>query len=169
MKVLITGTPGSGKTAVAETLQGMGCTSFDGEKVPELVRLEIKATGEPAEWPTGFVDWNYYAWNIKREPLEALLAKDENVFVGLSGTNLTTFFPLFDKIIALSVKDEILGERLRARKTHEFGQIEADVQRTMAINFERTASYVAEGAVVIENTGTIEMTANAILAMCRDT
>ena len=164
MKILITGTPGSGKSAVSKFLKDAGFNSYDGETVDGLVRLEVKETGEPTNWPNGEVDWNYYAWNINGNILHYLLDTQGDVYVGISASNLDKFVHLFDKVYVLHVSNDMLENRLRNRKVHEFGQTDADIIRTLRINEERTQSYVKMGAVKIDNSRTLQEVARDITA-----
>jgi len=166
MKVLITGSPGSGKTTIADALSTAGFNSYDGEAVDGLIRLEIATTGEPADWPEGHVDWDYYAWNIQADVLTKLLASKEAIFVAMSTSNLSEFKPYFDKVIVLSVNNEALGRRLRARTTHEFGQTETNIQRWVDRNRSVTEKHAQEGGVVLDSSKPISEVIQDILSVC---
>ena len=114
MNVLITGSSGTGKSTVIKELKRRGYTAIDGDEEPGLSRLEIQETGEPTDWPDGFVDWSFYAWNLNETVLKQLLQKDETVFFGTISGNQADYYSLFEKIIVLTVSPE---EHLRRMKT----------------------------------------------------
>ncbi len=169
MKILITGSPGSGKSAVAYALKVAGYASYDGEEVQGLIRLEVKATSEPADWPGGHIDWNYYAWNIQKDVLKDLLATHQDVFLALTASNIDDFLPLFDKVLVLSVPDDELSRRLRARTTHEYGQDDADITRWVRHNQKVLSSYIEKGAIFIDNSGVLDITVSGILELWNNT
>ena len=163
-KVLVTGTPGSGKSTITRAIAERGFRAYDLDDFPDLIRLEVKGTGEPAKWPEGEVDWNYYAWNIQRKPFLRMLDGQEDLYIGVSATNLAEFYLYFDKIFALVVDDGLLSRRLRERDAHEFGQTEADIRRFIAINHDRTSQYIAAGAIPVNNVQSVEKVADFIIA-----
>lgn len=166
MKAFITGTPGSGKSTIVNAIQGLGYRGIDLDNFPSAVRLEIAATGEPADWPTGPVDWSRYAYNIQGYGLKYLLDADKDTFVAASTTNQQKFYHFFDRIFALSVDDATLERQLKERNVHEFGQTPEDIARFISINQTRTERYRQEGAIIIDNTRPPDIVAQQILSIC---
>ncbi len=166
MKVLITGTPGSGKSTIVETIQELGYRGVDLDNFPQAVRLEIAATGEPTEWPDGPVDWNHYAWNMQEQGLKEVLDSDKDVFVAASANNQQKFYALFDRVFALSVDDATLEHQLKERDVHEFGQTDADIAHHVSLNQIGIKQYGQDGAIVIDNMRPREVVAKQILSIC---
>ncbi len=82
MKIFISASSGVGKTAIVNELKSRGYVAYDADdRSLELTRLEIKETGEPVEWPKGYVDWHYYSWNADEKRLKELLASDDTGFI----------------------------------------------------------------------------------------
>src|SRR6478609_3234696 len=102
-KYLITGAAGSGKSTTIGALQDRGFSAYDTDDLPEVTRLQERATGRFVDWPKGPADFSKNAWNWQEKGLKKLLASDETVFVGASVANQQEFYPLFDTIFALIV------------------------------------------------------------------
>ncbi len=154
-RYLITGRPGTGKSTITEALAAQGHNAYDLEEVPGVVRLEVKATGESAEWPTGYVDWDYYAWNLQEAPLIQFLdsQEDTETFVSVSATNQERFYHLFDKVFALTIDSpDTLRSRLENRDVHEFNQGPENIQRNIERYEQRTREYQASGCIMLDNT-----------------
>ena len=163
MKVLITGSSTVGKSTVARELQLRGYTAIDGDEEPGLARLEVKATGEPTEWPTGYVDWSYYSWNLQEPVLKKVLARDDTVFlVGISG-NQPNFYPLFDKLIVLTVNQEEYARRLKNRPRREAGDSDENMQDRLQKYPILLQRFLDSGAIAIDASGTTDQTVDTIL------
>lgn len=166
-RYLITGRPGTGKSEVTKALAERGYNAHDLEEVPGIVRLEVKATGEPTDWPEGYVDWDYYAWNIHGGNLEKFLGAQgaKDVFVSVSATNQSQFYHLFDKVFALVVSDpQEHRRRLKSRNVHEFGQTDENIERNIAASAQKTAKYIADGAIAVDNARPVDIVVNDIVA-----
>ena len=170
MKVLITGTPGTGKSTITEALGATtGWPAYDIEEQQAVVRLEDRATGQPTTWPEGFVDWNIYAWNLQERPLIDLLDSQDNAIYGVSATNQASFYRLFDFVFALAVSDASLESRLRSRTVpHHHGQGEDNIKRTVSRNQQRIAHYASEGAIIIDNEPAVPTVVKNILDIIHD-
>jgi dephospho-CoA kinase len=163
MKVFITASSGVGKTAVIGELKSRSYTAYDADdRDLHLTRLEVKETGEPVEWPKGFVDWHYYSWNADEERLKELLANDETVFLcGFLG-NQEKLYRYFDKLIALAIDPTEHRRRLYSRHKREFGDDEQNNQRRLDKYTEHMAKFEASGFIIIDNSGPITKTADKI-------
>lgn len=163
MKVFLTASSGVGKTAVISELIKRGYTAYDADNRDlYLTRLEVAETGEPAEWPEGFVDWHYYSWNADENRLNELLAVSETVFIaGLLG-NQEKLYHYFDKLIALDVNPEEHERRLRARPKREFGDDEQNIQRRLEKYSMQMAKFKASGFVVVNNSSSVPSTVDQI-------
>lgn len=165
MKVLITGSSTVGKSTVAAELQRRGFNSIDGDEYPELVRLEDKMTGEPVEWPVGYVDWSKYSWNLQEKRLNEVLAQDDVVFfVGIFG-NQPDYYHLFDHLIVLTIVPDEYERRLKNRPRREVGdndQNMADRIRKYPVLLQR---FIDSGAKPVDASGTVVQTTDTILDM----
>jgi broad-specificity NMP kinase len=165
MKVLITGSSTTGKTSVIHELQRRGYTAVDGDNDPELVRLEVKETGEPARWPRGYVDWSYYSWNLQKPALEKILAQDETVIIGGIFGNQADFYGLFDMLIVLTMDSGTYGDRLKHRPRREVGDHDLnmdDRKRKYPVILKR---FLDAGAIPVTNDGTVGETADKIIKL----
>lgn len=166
MHVYITATSGVGKTTVTDELRARGYTAYDTDNVPGLTRLEIKETGEPAEWPKGYVDWSYYSWNLQQEMLDEVLNSSESVFLsGLCG-NQPDFYTRFGKLIVLTIDPEEHERRLRNRPAREAGDDEQNIQERLRKYPMLLQRFLDSGAILVDNSGSVERTVDEILRMC---
>ncbi len=164
MKIFITATSGVGKTAVIEELAKRGYTAYDADdRNLKLTRLEIKDTGEPAEWPLGFVDWHYYSWNAKEDGLKELLKSNETVVIAGQLGNQENFYPYFDKLITLTIDPTEHERRLRARPKRNVGDDERNIQRRLETYSKQMEQYIASGFVPVDNSTPVKETVDQIL------
>lgn len=163
VKVFITASSGVGKTAVVDELKNRGFTAYDvDDRDLHLTRLEIRETGEPVEWPKGYVDWSYYSWNADEVRLQELLATDELVFVAGFLGNQEGLYHYFDKLIALTIAPAEHERRLRTRPKREAGDDEQNIQRRLEKYATHIDKFVASGFILIDNTGPVSSTVDRI-------
>lgn len=164
MKVFITAVSGVGKSAVVSELVGRGYTAYDADdRELKLTRLEVKETGEPVEWPKGFVDWSYYSWNADEDRLQQLLASNDTVFVAGFLGNQENLYHYFDKLIALTIDNPAEHERrLRTRTQREVGDDELNNQRRLERYSMHMGKFLASGFVTVDNSGSLEQTISHI-------
>jgi dephospho-CoA kinase len=165
MKILITGSSGVGKSTVIDELRKLGYTAIDGDDEPGFVQLEIRETGEPADWPAGYVDWHHYAWNLQSDALKRALARDETVFVGGIYNNQAEFYPLFDIIIALHVSADKHGKNLTARPARSFGDDAKNIENKLSKYPVKHQSFLDAGAKSVDANGSPAETAQKILKL----
>ncbi len=163
MKIFITASSGVGKSAVIDELKKRGHTAYDADdRDLYLTRLEIRETGEPVEWPKGFVDWHYYSWNANEQRLQELLESDETVFIcGFLG-NQEKLYHYFDKLVALSVRPKEHERRLLNRPKRDVGDDDLNNQRRLEKYPEHMDKFEASGFTIIDNSGSIEQTVDKI-------
>jgi dephospho-CoA kinase len=154
MKIFITASSGVGKSTVINELKKRGRTAYDADdRNLNLTRLEITETGEPVDWPSGYVDWHYYSWNANEQRLQELLDSDKTVFIcGFLG-NQEKLYHYFDKLVALSVDPQEHERRLRNRPKREAGDDDRNNQRRLDKYPEQIATFKASGFAIIDNTG----------------
>jgi hypothetical protein len=103
--------------------------------------------------------------------LKYLLDSKEPTFIAGSASNMAKFYPLFDRIFALSVDDATLEQQLLQRRTeggHVFGQTDADIQRNISVNQDRLQAFEAAGAVIIPNNQPAPVIAQHIVSLSLD-
>lgn len=166
MKVLITGSPGIGKSTVIHELQKLGMTAYDTDEMPDVSRLEIKATGEPVEWPTGVIDWDKYGWHWQKEPLETLLNSGEDVYIGAIMSNQHKFYDMFDLIIGLYIDEEKHLQRLQSRPEREFNNSDEAHARIIKKAQQKRQLFADAGAIMIDNSGPVAEVAQHIIEVC---
>lgn len=163
MKVFITASSGVGKTAVVGELNNRGYTAYDADDPNvHLTRLEVKKTGEPVEWPEGYVDWDYFAWNANEERLKELLASNETVFVSGFLGNQKKLLHYFDILIALTIDPQEHERRLRSRPKRKVGDDEQNIQRRIQKYSAQMAKFVTGGYIIVDNSGPVEQTVDKI-------
>ncbi len=163
VKVFITAVSGVGKSAVVNELVERGYTAYDADdRDLNLTRLEVKETGEPVDWPEGFVDWSYYSWNANEDRLQELLAKNETVFVAGFLGNQEKLYHYFDKLVALTLDPTEHERRLRERPKREVGDDDKNNQRRLERYSMHMAKFATSGFIMVDNSGLVEKTADQI-------
>ncbi len=163
MKVFITASSGVGKSAVVNELVERGYTAYDADdRDLELTRLEVRETGKPVEWPGGFVDWTYYAWNANEERLKELLASNSTVFIAGFLGNQEELYHYFDKLIALTINPDVHERRLRSRPKREFGDDDKNNQRRLERYSLHLTKFITSGFVTVDNSGSVQHTVDEI-------
>lgn len=121
MNFLITGFPGTGKTAVARELKQRGYVAYDPEAMRGFMHLESRQTGRPIHMPQevarGWFDTTgAFNWDITRVP--KLLSQDKTVFICSLANNMEDLWDKFEKVFVLQLDDVELEQRIRARGKH---------------------------------------------------
>jgi dephospho-CoA kinase len=164
MKVFITASSGVGKTTVISELSNRGYAAYDADdRSLGLTRLETKESGEPVEWPKGYVDWSYYSWNANEARLKELLASDETVFIAGFLGNQEKLYQYFDRLIALTIDPVEHERRLRARPKREVGDDEKNIKRRLEKYPTHIEKFIASGFILIDNSQSVEQTVDQIL------
>ncbi|HEX6526556.1 MAG TPA: AAA family ATPase [Streptosporangiaceae bacterium] len=161
-RFLITGDPGSGKSALAEALTRRGCTAYDSDDLPGVTRLE-DAAGRPVDWPDPPVDWLRYGWNWQEAGLRDLLASAETVFVAAVVSNQEQYYSWFDAIFVLVADPATLRQRLLSRDG--YGKHPAELAGILDGHAERTAELLsAAHAVAVDAARPLERVADDVFA-----
>lgn len=161
-KIFITGSGGVGKSTVIRRLSERGFTAYDTDDMPGVTHLE-DLTGQPVEWPKGYVDWNKYRWNWQRPAIKKLLASSETVFLGAIPSNWKDFMEYFDAIIALTVDSETHRKRLQTRNAHTYGQGEDNIRDSVAHQPRMLSEFRTGGATMLENDRSVDEVIDEIL------
>ena len=160
-KDLITGRPGSGKTTVIESLKQRGFQAFNTDDMPEITKLEEQETGKPVPWPEGVVNWKKYIWNWQEAGLRNLLQSESDIFIGAIVGNQQKFYPLFDKIFALTISAETLQKRL---DSHAHLRTAQEKEQAIAVHYNKQARFEKQGLVLIPADRSVDEIIDDILA-----
>lgn len=163
-KYLITGRPGSGKTTVIESLKRRGFQAYNTDNMPEITKLEEQETGKPVPWPDGVVDWKKYIWNWQETGLRNLLQNENDIFIGAIVGNQQTFYPLFDKIFALTISAETLQKRLNS---HAHPRTAKEKERAITAHHDKQARFEKQGLILIPADGSVDEIIDNILAQLK--
>jgi dephospho-CoA kinase len=139
MKYLITGNAGSGKSTVISELKKQGYVAYDTDSTPD-VTMFIPNTSPGLAYRS--------VWD--KTVLQSLLSSSDTVFIGGSVTNQQEFYPLFDKIFALTLDKHTLKERLTTRTSNDTGKDPEDLQFLLDIHDRVQSNLVAANAVTID-------------------
>lgn len=162
--MFISASSGVGKSAVIGRLKELGYTAYDADdRELELTRLELRNTGEPVDWPNGYVDWHHYAWRASEERLISLLSDKDTVFIGGFVDNQEKLYHYFDKLIALTIDPVEHERRLRARPKREHGDDEKNIQRRLDQYNSFIEKFLSAGFILVDNSGSVEDTVKKIL------
>lgn len=130
MKILITGTPGSGKTSLVKYALSVNDATF-------VDADEVKGLCEWREFETGVVvglvdemtitsndDWyKKHGWYWRENRLKELFAEYPELVLCGSSENVADYYPLFDKIMVLQKTEEELLRNLKSPdRANPFGK-----------------------------------------------
>lgn len=164
---LITGSPGVGKSTVTLALKDRGHVAYDSESM--IAHLVHKATGVPAEWPKGKVDWGVYDFVWREDGLHELLDSADEVFIGASVGNQEKFYNLFDRIFVLTLDNDELKKRLLSRNK-DYGKDPRELAGILKYNTERQARYMeTPQAIAIDASRPLDEIVDEIIHLTKTT
>jgi broad-specificity NMP kinase/5'(3')-deoxyribonucleotidase len=169
--IYITGTPGTGKTAVRDELRHRGYTAYDTDEdgfahyynteTNEPVQGHVPAEARTAAWR------KTYAWKVPRSAVEKLRAEATHKPVFLSGVvanDVDELWDLFDIVFSLTIDEATLRHRITARTTGDYGKNEHEFASLLAWQKTAATDYKKLGAIMIDATRPIEQVVDDILA-----
>ena len=165
-KYYITGTQGTGKTAVAEELRKRGFPVIDTDMIPVAYWRNIH-TGEKVRQRSGSIsDWiESHQWHCDPKILKELIdiQTGEIVFaVGIS-ENQEEYIGLFDKIFLLQCSEETFLHRIETRTEHDFGKDESEREYILGFYQDFEKGMIERGAVSIDAEQTVSVVVDEIL------
>jgi AAA domain len=170
--VYITGTPGSGKSAVCNELRRRGYTAYDTDE-DAIAFFYDNVTGKPVERQVPAEDrtpeWRaQHTWKARRDTVEELMttAECEPVFLcGVTANDACELWDLFSKVFALVVRDEqVLRGRIADRSADSYGKNPHELaallhwQRTAAADYEKLGAILVDASRPLEEVVTIILT-----------
>jgi predicted ATPase len=167
--VWVTGTSGSGKSAICELLKGQGYLAVDAdwEGYSQWVHRE---TGQvipdpPYPVPPGWLE--QFAWRIGVERVQTLAATANSGVTFLCGSveNEVDVWSYFDHVVCLVIDDETLRHRLATRTTNEFGKHPDQLEAALKANAVVQDQYRKLGATILDATRPLDVVVQGVLAL----
>jgi hypothetical protein len=165
--ILITGNPGSGKSALAHELGRRGLKAIDPDDDPELAYSEDSDGHRVTRPQHPDEEWlRSHRWVWSRSRLEELLAGyREPVFVCGIARNQDELLGLFDRVFLLRIDGPTQEARLTAHDAlHPPGRSEAGRQEIRDGRTVFEAEVLRRGATAIDGTAPTTMVADRLLA-----
>lgn len=172
----ITGTPGSGKSAVCDELKRRGYVAFDTDndgiaafynnETGEAIQRHVLAAERTPAWR------KQHTWKAKREAVEKLRGTDDEkpVFLcGVTANDADELWDLFDKVFALIVTDEhALRERIVGRDQDDYGQNPHELATLLEWQQTAAEDYRKLGAVLVDASRPLPEVADEILTQLEE-
>src|SRR5471030_966845 len=128
--ILVTGPPGSGKTFVSAALRLRGVNALDADTISGLCGwFDIKGNRVPylPDADKHFLDNHVFRWD--RSVLIDFLARQNEVYLFGSSSNVFDMVDLFDQVFFLKAAPELLAERLRSEgRTNPMGRTDYQLE-----------------------------------------
>ncbi|HSW77406.1 MAG TPA: AAA family ATPase [Candidatus Chromulinivoraceae bacterium] len=168
--IYITGTPGSGKSAVCAELKRRGYTAFDTDK-DAIAFFYNNETGEPIKGHVSAQErtpeWrSRHTWKAKREAIEKLReqAKGGLAFLcGVTANDADELWDLFTTVFALVITDrQVLQERILERDEDGYGKNPHELAALLEWQLAAVEDYRKLGAVIIDASKPLDDVVNEI-------
>jgi len=151
---LITGLPGSGKSTVCAALKARGHEAYDGD-YDRLAKWYNTTTGQPVEEShyyertTDFLET--HSRDIARQVVEDLAAKAKHkiIFLCADPENEDELVPLFAKVFALVLDEDVRQRRLATRTNNRWGKAPQEIAYDLAVKPKALSRYKRFGYDVI--------------------
>ncbi|HVV25808.1 MAG TPA: AAA family ATPase [Candidatus Saccharimonadales bacterium] len=170
MKVLITGSPGTGKTSVVNELSAKGYAAFGPEDMG-INKYFDSAAKKFVSRPAPPIDHARYwsSWDIPK--LKDLLASRKLVFIADHNSMQPRYYDLFDKIIVLTADNDTLRYRLLHRDSNpnDYGKHPDELKHVMSYNSGLAKKLLeAPGAVEVDASKLLSEVVDEILSVVKD-
>lgn len=136
MNFLITGFPGTGKTAIAAELKRRGYNAYDTENMRGYMHTESRTDGiriqKPSDVPSGWYD-TIGAYNWDSIKILKLLNDPRDKFICAKAHNQSDFFDQFNKIFVLTLDFTEMIKRLKNRAGKAIGKTNFELSDIITI------------------------------------
>jgi broad-specificity NMP kinase len=130
MAILVTGTPGSGKTTLTQYAKSVNDKRFfDADEISKLCEWREFETGKVLGYvteqkETDLDEWyKKYGWYWRQDAMNDFLTKTPQAILCGSAENIVDFYPSFDRIIILKKTiDELLNNLASSDRNNPFGK-----------------------------------------------
>ena len=168
-RLFITGTSGTGKSAVVRALNGRGIPALDTD---DFGRWHHKGTGAPAASYPGSEDpwdektqWHRtHHWLLDADRLRKTLAEDRIRAVAGLAANQNEFADLFTTTLLLRCPEETFVRRILQRTDSAYGKDAAERRQILSLYKGIEADTLAQGAVPVDADRPLEQVVADILS-----
>jgi dephospho-CoA kinase len=165
--ILVTGISGSGKSALSEKLLQMGFSSYDLDAIPDLCSMIDKDTKLPVQNHDNadLSKVQKMDWICDKQKLVSIIGKDAKEVAFYCGTvsNMDEIAPLFDQIILLKAKPDVIRHRLTTRTTNDFGQTEEVQNWILSCKDSWEDEVLDKAPAIVDSNGPLEQVANDVI------
>jgi gluconate kinase len=167
--VLVTGTSGSGKSAVCGALVERGHEAHDMDLDGNAAWVH-RDSGR--HWPAGVrpdtdaPDWfAQYEWRAVPAKIEALAGRATERLVFLCGmtTNGQEVWHLYSRVVFLSVDEATVRRRIASRTTNDFGKTASELDAILLWHDVAEQLHRDSGASIVDATLTLDQVVDAVL------
>jgi broad-specificity NMP kinase len=166
MKYLITGFPGTGKSAVSNELERRGYKSYNTDDIPEFSHFIDRKTkrhiNKPANAPS---NWNInHDWVWKPEKINEALNQNGDVFICAITPAQVNYYGQFDKIFVLTLDEMTMKHRIATRTTNDYGKNPEELEHILR-NYKKFGDGLAksQNAILIDATQPLKEVVDDIL------
>lgn len=159
--IYITGSPGSGKTTIQKELTRRGHLAYD---LDDYGGPHNKSTDKPAVMPPAgerSPEWfELHEWRINLGAIKELKSQagDKEIFVCGVAASDEQILSLFDKVLYLSLTDELLRKRIamRTMDNGDYGKNDFEVKEIINRKHGLDTKYLPSDAVKIDAIKTLD-------------
>jgi broad-specificity NMP kinase len=165
--ILITGTPGVGKTSLSNKLNELGYKSYDIDDIPGLFSMIHRDTKLPIKDHDNFnlEKVKVMTWICDIPKLELIIKNEQNdlAFYCGNGSNVYQFMELFDSVILLTINLETNKHRLSIRTDNDFARTEEVQEYVLSKKNSWENEMVKKGAIVVDAHNDLDSIAREVI------
>ncbi|HSX24633.1 MAG TPA: AAA family ATPase, partial [Candidatus Andersenbacteria bacterium] len=158
----------TGKSSLCKHLNSLGYIAYDIDAVPGLCSWRSKKTGEIGDYyPNIGREWlDQYDWICDEEKLKKLFVNNKDVLICGISSNQKKLLPLFEKVILLTLDNDLLRQRLANRTgENEFAKTESEQLHILEWKDDWEKETLEAGAVQINANQPLESIVKEILEL----